>query len=767
MHRLTEPQVLFPIVAIVLLAGLWVTSLELSVIRRQDAQHSADRAVQELLDTYEAQVLRAMRDIDQTLNTVKFWRERSNGGEVLMQLRDSRLLPPDLLFVVRIADRDGRIVESTRPLTSPSVASEDYFLKQRDADSFYIGHLPPGSKPDSTLHFSRRLGTASGEFAGVVIVAVAADYFVSGYEVAKLGRHGLLGLLGADGVYRVRRSGDAVSIGDVVNYATVVPLPDAPEQKSSLASNSVDGVPRWSRARELYAFPVAVVVGLSVAEQMAAAQHDNTVYLWRSAIASVVIVLLTAILGRLSWQLAQSRLREVETSLEYAKRIEFLAFHDGLTGLPNRSMFTRLLSQCIGDAARDKLQLAIVFMDLDRFKQINDTLGHESGDELLKQVAGRLNACVRDSDSVARLGGDEFVVVLPELGDSQYAQTVAKRILAAIARPFSMQGHEFRVTASLGISRYPVDGLDEQTLTSRADIAMYHAKANGKNNFQFYTKELDNNPLERLALESSLRQALVRGEFRLLYQAKRDIVSGRITGMEALLRWQHPELGTVAPMDFIPIAEECGLMVQIGRWVLNTACLQNVAWQKMGLPPVAIAVNLTARQFGDEHLLDDVQATLSASGMEAKYLELEIGEGLLILDVVKTRLVLVALRALGVRIGIGDFGTGYSSLATLQHFPIDTIKIDRSLIRDIGSSKDETALADAIIAMGRSLSLTVVAQGVETESQAEFLRVHACDELQGFYFKRPLPVAEFTKLLQAQASDTTLIGKRAGLAPAA
>jgi diguanylate cyclase (GGDEF)-like protein len=766
-HRLIEPQVLFPLIAVVLLAGLWATALELTAIRRHDAELSADRTVTELLDTYEAQVLRALRDIDQTLTTVRFWRERSNGRSVLMQLRDNGLLPPDLLFIVSIADREGQIVESTRPLPGRSVADEDYFLEQRDIGTFFIGHLPPGNKSDSTLRFSRRLSTPDGSFAGVVIVAVDADYFVSGYETEKLGSHGLLGLLGTDGVYRVRRSGDDVRIGDVVPYAAVIKESAVAAPGASFTSNSIDGIARWRRARELYGFPVAVVVGLSVAEQMAVAQHDNAVYLWRTALASVVIVLLTTFLGRLSWQLARSRVREAESRVDYARRIEFLAYHDGLTGLPNRSMFAKLLGEYIGAAARDGQELAIVFMDLDRFKQINDTLGHEAGDELLIQVAARLNACVRDTDSVARLGGDEFVVVLQELGDSQYAQTVAKRILVAIAKPFSMQGHEFRVTASLGISRYPLDGRDEQTLTTRADIAMYHAKAKGKNNYKFYSDELDHNPLERLALESSLRQALLRSEFRLLYQAKRDIVSGRVTGMEALLRWQHPELGTVAPMDFIPIAEESGLMVEIGRWVLNEACAQNVAWQKMGLPSVTIAVNLTARQFGDALLVDDVQAALSASGMEAKYLELEIGEGLLIQDVTKTAQVLGALRALGVRIGLGDFGTGYTSLATLQRFPIDTIKIDRSLIRDIGSSDEETALADAIIAMGRSLSLTVVAQGVETESQAEFLRIHACDELQGFYFKRPLPAAEFTKLLQAQAHDTTYIGRRAGLAPVA
>jgi EAL domain-containing protein (putative c-di-GMP-specific phosphodiesterase class I) len=361
------------------------------------------------------------------------------------------------------------------------------------------------------------------------------------------------------------------------------------------------------------------------------------------------------------------------------------------------------------------------------------------------------------------LGGDEFVLLLPALGDAKYAATVAQKILAVIAGPFTLIGHEFRITTSIGISTFPQDGLDEQTLTKNADIAMYQAKEEGKNNFQFYSERLNANSLERLSLESSLRHALERGEFRLHYQAKRDIVSGRITGMEALLRWQHPDLGTVAPMQFIPIAEETGLIVPIGKWVLRTACLQNVKWQNEGLPRLSIAVNLTARQFTDERLLADVAAILTATGMDPHLLELEITESMLIHNVEDTRRILTGLKAIGIRIAIDDFGTGYTSLATLQRFPLDTIKIDRSLIRDIAGSTEDTGLADAIIAMGKSLSLTVVAQGVETKDQAEFLRTHACDELQGFYFKRPLPADQFTRLLEAQATEITYAGERAGL----
>jgi diguanylate cyclase (GGDEF)-like protein len=445
------------------------------------------------------------------------------------------------------------------------------------------------------------------------------------------------------------------------------------------------------------------------------------------------------------------------------ERVEYMAYHDGLTGLPNRTMFSKLLDRSISEAHRSGKRLAVAFLDLDRFKQINDTLGHEAGDQLLQQVASRLKGCVRDSDTVARLGGDEFVVLLAEMADEKYAAIVAQKILAAAARPFTLMGQEFRVTASIGISTYPQDGLDEQTLTKNADIAMYQAKAEGKNNFQFYSEKLNANSLERLTLESSLRHAIERHEFRLHYQAKRDIASGKITGMEALLRWEHPDLGTVAPMQFIPVAEETGLIIPIGKWVLKTVCLQSIDWQKQGLPALSIAVNLTARQFRDEELLSDVASILTETGIDPRLLEIELKESLLIHDVENTLRILTGLKGLGVRIAVDDFGAGYSSLTLLHQYPLDTIKIDRSFVRDIAGTPEDTRLADAIIAMGNSLSLTVVAQGVETREQAEHLRLHACGELQGFYFKRPLPVDEFTQLLRDQATEITYIGKRLAL----
>jgi diguanylate cyclase (GGDEF)-like protein len=753
LSRLAEPSVLFPTIAVLLLSVVWTATVEFVKARFSEAQREAALSNRELLDTYEAQVVRALHEIDQSLNLIKYWHDRDGGRRTLAELKERGLLLPDLLFTVSIADRRGTIIDSTAALPQASVAEEEYFRTQRDSDAFFVGRPPRGAADETNLQFSRRLSAADGSFDGVVIVKVGAGYFVSGYETAKLGEHGVLAIVGVDGIVRVRRSGEAQFAGDAVNYGTVISHVAALDSEPTITANSWDGVKRWTSARELYGFPLAILVGLSVEEQLATARREAHTYWWRAGAGSLLVVVLTVLLGRLSWQLAQSRLREGEIKLEHAKRVEYLAYHDGLTGLPNRSMFSKLLSQSISEAHRYGRRLAVAFLDLDHFKQINDTLGHDAGDQLLQEVAKRLKLCVRESDTVARLGGDEFVVLLPELSDVKHAALIAEKILSAVARPFTLIGHEFRVTASIGISAYPLDGLDEQTLTKNADVAMYQAKAEGKNNFQFYCKSLNANSLERLTLESSLRHALEHQEFRLRYQAKRDMHSGRITGMEALLRWEHPDLGLVAPMQFIPVAEESSLMLPIGKWVLRTACAQNVAWQKAGAPRLKMAVNLTGRQFFDEHLIEDVTAILDSTGMDAHLLEFEISERLLIRDVESTLRVLTRLKRLGIGIAIDDFGTGYLSLATLQRFPLNTIKIDRSLVAGLCAGAENMAFAESVIAMGKNLSLTVVAQGVETRAQAEFLRDHACDELQGFYLCRPLPPDEFAQLLLADEAE--------------
>jgi diguanylate cyclase (GGDEF)-like protein len=747
-----ESRFLFPAIAVVALAAIWGTTLNLIKVERAAAEKTAAALSHELALTYESQVVRALREIDQTLKIVNSAYEDWGGKNVLPKLKSRNLLPSALVFDVSIVDNKGEILESTDPKEIAHITDQNLHLNWDQADVMSIV-LPPSDSDigDGHLHFRRRLNTADGKSSGMVIVAVDADYFVSGYEDTHLGKHGMLGIIGNDGIFLVRRSGETVTANDRSHYRLpVMHATDEAQSETTLQTNAWDGVRRYTSVHPLYGFPLAVIIGLSADEQLATAQRNRQVYLWRAAVSSLVMILIITVMGRMSHQLALHRQRAVEEHISHAARVEYLAYHDSLTTLPNRSLFSKLLGHSISQAHRHSGQLAALFLDLDHFKNINDTLGHEAGDQLLQEVAARLQACLRESDTVARLGGDEFVVMLPELDVEQYAATVAQKILATVARPFVFAGEEYRVTASIGISTYPQDGLDEQTLTKNADLAMYKAKEEGKNNFQFYSAKLNASSLERLNLESALRRALERNQFQLYYQTKRDIRSGRITGMEALLRWQHPDLGTVAPLRFIPLAEETGLIVPIGKWVLRTACMQNMAWQNQGLAPLNMAVNLTERQLFDESLLTDLTTILADTGMDAHLLELEISEGLLMRDVKKTLRLFRGIKDLGVRIAIDDFGIGYSSLAALKQFPLDTIKIDRSFIHEVASVAEDKVLTEAIIAMGRMLSLTVVAQGVETKEQADFLRQNACDEFQGFYLNKPMPANQMTELLRAK-----------------
>jgi diguanylate cyclase (GGDEF)-like protein len=453
---------------------------------------------------------------------------------------------------------------------------------------------------------------------------------------------------------------------------------------------------------------------------------------------------------------ATSELRDVNAALAaeakkseaQARHNEYLALHDSLTALPNRSQFARLLGAALGAARACNGQFAVLFIDLDRFKNINDTLGHAIGDEMLAQIALRLRAALGESGVLARFGGDEFVVLLPCVDGKAQAEESAGRLLEAAARPFNMQGKEFRVTASIGCALYPRDGLDERSLLKNADIAMYQAKEEGKNNLAFYSARLNSHSLERLALESDLRQALARGELEVHYQPKVEAASGRIQGMEALLRWRHPDWGMIPPVKFIPLAEETGLIGPIGKWVLETACQQTAQWIAAGAPPLCIAVNLSARQFADESLLDDVVEALYQSGLPAHLLELEITESLVMRDLPKAVKMLNALKRMGVRLAIDDFGTGYSSLANLKKFPLDTIKIDRSFVRDLPGCDQDCSITRAIISMSEALGLEVVAEGVETEAQAAFLRSHGCGQFQGYLFSKPLGAGDFERYLE-------------------
>ncbi len=452
---------------------------------------------------------------------------------------------------------------------------------------------------------------------------------------------------------------------------------------------------------------------------------------------------LPAIIDRTMEELGtRHRLRQAELAIHQ------LSNYDSLTGLPNRTLLEDRLNQAIAQASREEHCLGVMFLDLDQFKQVNDTLGHVYGDNLLKLVSQRLERCLRKSDTVARLGGDDFIIILTGVRQCEHISQVARKILDALSEPLQLDEHEIFTTASIGIAIYPVDGDAPHLLLKNADIAMYQAKEQGRNAFQFFSREMNYKAEERLLLDNSLRRALERQEFFVHYQPQMDLLTGRLIGMEALVRWQHPEMGMVTPEKFIPLAEDSGLIIPIGEWVLKTACRQNKAWQEMGFGPLRVAVNLSGRQFKQERLVESVAAILNETGLAPSLLELEITESIIMRNAEETIVTLRRLKEMGISLAIDDFGTGYSSLSYLKHFPIDRLKIDRSFVLDITTDPDDAAIAEAIISMAHSLKLKVTAEGVEQQEQLRFLAQRNCDEMQGYLVSRPISTEEFTRLLQ-------------------
>ncbi|AQR67801.1 hypothetical protein BZG29_05045 [Janthinobacterium sp. LM6] len=438
---------------------------------------------------------------------------------------------------------------------------------------------------------------------------------------------------------------------------------------------------------------------------------------------------------------------DISTVMRFEQEMEFQARHDILTGLANRALLRERLEQAMAVTRRSGLPLWVVFIDLDRFKFVNDTLGHDAGDLVLKSVAERLRDATREVDTVARLGGDEFVLLLPQHGNGEPGAAILQRIQDAVAQPLQLGEYEFFLSCCMGVAVYPDDGQNADTLIKHADIAMYRAKEQGRGNWQFYASGMNAGTLERLGLESELRHALERGQFHLEYQPQLDLASGAVVGMEALLRWTHPQLGRIAPASFIGLAEEMGLITPIGDWVLRTACAQARAWQLAGHGLLRLAVNLSARQFKQKNLLHAVAQTLADTGLDAAHLELELTESMVMHDVEQATAIMAKLKGLGVQLSIDDFGTGYSSLAYLRHFPIDVLKIDKTFVSDITHSDDDAAIVRAIISLAHSLRLKVIAEGVETAQQLDFLRQHGCDQMQGYLFSRPLAAAAFETLL--------------------
>ncbi|MBD2018745.1 EAL domain-containing protein, partial [Leptolyngbya sp. FACHB-36] len=458
---------------------------------------------------------------------------------------------------------------------------------------------------------------------------------------------------------------------------------------------------------------------------------------WTSNEESILVAMAAGIGGTLKRQQAEATIR-------------YQACHDLLTNLPNRMLFNDRLPLALANAHRAGTMLAVLFLDLDRFKTINDTLGHVIGDQLLQAVAQRLSDCLREGDTISRWGGDEFTLLLPQISHAEDAARVAQRMIEALKPAFLLEGHELYISCSIGIALYPRDGDDAQTLLKNADAALYRVKEHGRNSFQLYAPAINSTASERLALESSLHGAVERNEFVLHYQPQVDIYTWKVTRMEALLRWQHPEFGLIAPRVFIPLAEENGLIMTIGEWVLRTACAQNKAWQDTGLPALRIAVNLSARQFQQPQLVQMIAAILAETQLDSSYLELEITETTAMQNVVLTASVLQELHNMGIHVSIDDFGTGYSALSYLKKFSLHTIKIDQSFVQELPTDVNDSAIVQAMVTLGLGLNLNVVAEGVETREQLEYLRSLNCREVQGYLFSRPLSTDAATTFLREQ-----------------
>jgi diguanylate cyclase (GGDEF)-like protein/PAS domain S-box-containing protein len=558
--------------------------------------------------------------------------------------------------------------------------------------------------------------------------------------------------------------GDAVMCTDVgaqVTYLNIV----------------AEGLTGWSR-EEAAGRPVAEVlriidattrepapnpVALAIRQNMTVALTPNCVLVRRDGVEAAIEDSTAPIHDRHGQVTgAVMVFRDASTTRALSSKMTHLAQHDSLTDLPNRILFSDRLTEAIAAAQRYRRKLAVLFLDLDRFKHINDSLGHVIADRVLQSVARRLHACVRASDTVSRQGGDEFVILLSEVARAQNAAVSAEKLLRAVRTLHRIDQHDLHLTASIGIVTYPNDGTEAETLMKNADFAMYHAKDSGRNNYQFFKPDMNRRAVERQSLEVDLRLALENREFELHYQPKVSLQTGAIMGVEALIRWRHPRRGLVPPAQFIPVAEACGAIVPIGRWVLREACRQTRAWMDAGLPAIRVAINVSPLELREKDFVATVRVILTEVGLEPCYLELELTETFLMQDATVTAAVLQALKDLGVMLALDDFGTGYSSLSHLQRFPIDTLKIDQSFVRDLATDADDASIVSAVISMGESLHMQVVAEGVETRDQFVFLQEHSCPEGQGHYFSRPMVAGQLTRLLGGNLAETAAAMNRLG-----
>lgn len=742
---LREPNFLVPLFALLLLGVGWTGTFQMVDTERAAAMASARDSTRELVDTYEAQVARNLDAIDQTLKVLRYAVELSGPQRALATLDERGLLPPGFVSFVTIADRNGVTVAS-HPSSGKvrNIAGREYFSFQRNhpGDELYISQVASDEFLRTPhLHFTRRI-ESEGAFAGVVVLAVAPAYFVRGYERARHGERGLLGLVGTDGVFRVRRSGNRVSWGE---------RPAELGEGDALAPGTKDGVKRFLSVRKLDGYPLYAAGGLAYDEQMAVFDQKRRSTLLTAWGASVGLLAMVTLVGVWSWQAGRTRSRIRRERRRTAARMEQMAHYDELTGLPNRTLVSQQLAGAIAQAHQDGASLAVAFIDLDGFKLVNDGLGHAAGDELLRTVSARMRQVAGQDAILARFGGDEFVLVLPGVESAAAVSPVLDAVRRAVMQPVVLGEQPVRISVSVGAALYPHDATDPDTLMMNANAAMSRAKELGRNNFQFYSSEMNASHEEKLAMLDGLRASLDAGHFSLVYQPKLDLRTGRIFGVEALVRWDHPDRRHVSPARFIPLAEESGMIVQLGEWVLRTACAQNQVWRDAGLPPVIVSVNVSARQFEEQHLVDRVAEALRHTELPPDGLEIEVTESVIMRDMQQAVDCMGKLKAMGISLSVDDFGTGYSSLSALKSFPISTLKIDKSFVSDLATNPDDRAIAMAVISLGHKLNLRVIAEGVETEQQFHFLRDNDCDEMQGNLFSHPVGPDEFADMLAREA----------------
>ncbi len=656
---------------------------------------------------------------------------------------------------LRVADAQGRFIyDASGVLHSATISDREYFSHNRDDPNGELVISEPlfaRITHNWVVTVSRRINDDRGEFAGLIQAAVRAEFFENFYASLNLGKPYSVTLVDEKLRMLARFPATQEQLGKPIMSPLLRDFIASGASDTQYTTISVvDNVERSYMVRKVGPYPLYLIIGHTKSDQLSA---------WYQQLGwSIVgIVVLGGVL--LGWIVVW--LRSYDSALALAgrmtsayeitlQRMRHLAGHDPLTDLPNRALLEERMAAALAETKGRRADLVLMFIDLDHFKDINDTLGHGVGDKLLVQVAERLRQSLTDQDTISRQGGDEFAVLLRGYASLTRVAEVAQRLIDELDPPFVVNEHELRVTASIGISVYPQDGPDIVTLLKNADTAMYQAKAEGGRGFHFFTEEMNARVLNRVTLDKNLHSALLNQEFILHYQPQVDGASGQITGVEALIRWHHPQQGEISPAQFIPAAEESGIINGIGDWVLNQACLQARRWLDLGMPELTMAVNISAVQLRQPDFVAKVMAALCRHGLPAEYLELEITESALIRDTQRIVRILNELRKQGVRLSVDDFGTGYSSLAYLKNLPFDKIKIDQSFIRGIPEREDDTAITEVIIGIAKSLKMELIAEGVETKEQYDFLLQHHCQQMQGYFFGKPVPAAEIEqRLLQS------------------